>query len=258
MKVYKSESKNIGYFLYRIVQPVFDPIKIVQGIWGYLWFARDFFTYKLLDPQSKLLNFNLFPVLDEKVSYTPFDAHYFYQQLWVFENVLKRKPKKHVDISSTYEMSGYLSKITKAVFIDYRPIKTSLKNLEIQRGDILDLTLETGSVDSLSCLHTIEHIGLGRYGDPIDPLGSKKACTELARVLKKGGRLYLSTPIGREKICFNAHRIHNPQTIKNYMKKLTLVSFSVVDDAGIFHENTDYKKFASSNYACGMFVFTKK
>lgn len=258
MKVFNSPTKNNLYFVYRLISPIFDPVKSLQGIIGYGWFIKDAIKYRSMDKNAKLFNKNLFPILDEKVSFTPFDAHYYYQQLWVFENVLKRKPKLHIDIASTYEMSGYLSKIVKTKFIDYRPIKAKLKNLEIERGDILNLKLKDNSVESLSCLHTVEHIGLGRYGDPLDPLGTQKACHELSRVLAKNGFLYFSTPIGKERLCFNAHRINTPEKIIKYFKNLKLVSFSVVDDDGNFHENCNYRSYAKANYCCGMFLFTKE
>ena len=80
--------------------------------------------------------------------------------------------------------------------------------LRFVQGDMCRLDgFETGSVDSLSCLHTIEHVGLGRYGDPIDPEGWVVAVRELARILAPGGRLYLGTPIGRERVCFNSERV---------------------------------------------------
>lgn len=113
------------------------------------------------------------------------------------------------------------------------------------------------SIPSLSCLHTVEHIGLGRYGDNIDPEGTKKACKELSRVLAKKGHLYFSAPIGKNRICFNAHRIHLPDEILKYFKDLKLVSFSVVDDDGIFFQNVDYRKFRNLHYGCGMFLFRK-
>lgn len=257
MRVYKSKEKNALYFLYRLISPVLDPIDIYQGVLGYVWYIRDLIRYNAKAKKRIKINSDLFPILNDKVKYTPFDAHYFYQQLWVFENVLKNKPMEHVDIASTYEMSGYLSKIVKTTFVDIRPIKTSLKNLTVVDGNILDLKYKSNSVESLSCLHVVEHIGLGRYGDPIDPDGTKKACQELARVLAKGGYLYFSTPIGRERICFNAHRITPPEIVLKYFKNLTLVSFSVVDDNSVFKENVDYKQYSKSDYSCGMFLLTK-
>lgn len=257
MKVFKSDTKNYFYFFYRMINPLFDPVKFYYGIKGYPSFIADIIKYKKTNLSAKILNRNLFPILDEKTPYHQFDAHYFYQQLWAFEHILKRKPKEHVDVGSTYSMSGYISKITKAVFVDIRPIKTSLKNLTVIDGDILNLPFKDNSIESLSCLHVVEHIGLGRYGDPIDPDGTRKACKDLSRVLAKGGYLYFSLPIGKERICFNAHRVFDPKTIIRYFRKLQLVEFNVVDDEESFHEGVDYQKYRKLSYGCGMFLFKK-
>jgi SAM-dependent methyltransferase len=257
MKVFESKSKNLAYFFYRLINPIFDPIKFFQGIYGYFWYMRDLIVYKIKNPKAKLLNINLFPVLNEKTSFTLFDAHYFYQQIWAFENIMKAKPKGHVDIGSTYQMSGYLSKIVPTIFVDIRPINTQLKNLKVRKGDILNLPFEDDSVESLSCLHVVEHIGLGRYGDKIDPNGPKKACKELSRILKKGGRLYFSIPVGKKKICFNAHRVIPYGEILNYFKRLKLVNFSLIDDKGKFIKKTQTKMINNLNYGCGLFEFKK-
>lgn len=257
MRVFKSQNKNRIYLIYRLIRPIFDPIKFYQGITGYYWYIRDMYRYNSRTNKKIRLDSQLFPILDEKVSLTPFDAHYFYQELWVFENILKKKPLMHIDIGSSYHMSGYLSKIVKSTFVDLRPIPASLKNLDIKKGDILKLPYKNDSITSLSCLHVAEHIGLGRYGDEIDPEGTKKACTELTRVLAKGGRLFFSLPIGKDRVCFNAHRVQSVKTIKNYFNKLKLESFSVVDDDGKFHENVNINKFSNMNYGCGLFMFTK-
>lgn len=260
MRVFKSNTKNNLYFLYRMLNPLFDPLKFYYGVIGYASFMKDIITYKKMDSSAKIVNINLFPALHDKTLHKDqeFDAHYFYQQLWAFEHILKRKPKVHVDVGSTYSMSGYISKITKSVFVDIRPIKTSLKNLSVVNADILNLPFKDSSVESLSCLHVVEHIGLGRYGDAINPNGTKEACEELARVLSKNGYLYFSTPIGKDKICFNAHRIHRPQQLLKYFKNLKLLSFSVVDDDGNFHEGVHYKDYVNLNYGLGMFLFKKR
>jgi len=67
--------------------------------------------------------------------------------------------------------------------------------------------------DSLSCLHVLEHFGLGRYGDAIDPNGYKTGFANLASLLRPGARFYLSTPTGRERVEFNANWVFDPATI---------------------------------------------
>jgi len=103
-----------------------------------------------------------------------------------------------------------------------------------------------------------EHVGLGRYGDPLDPLGTKKSCKELARILAPCGDLYFSVPVGRPRLCFNAHRIHAPQQIIDYFTGLDLVEFSGIDDEGHFLRNAAMERFENMNYACGLFHFTRK
>jgi len=257
MRVLKSKPKNFIYFFYRLINPIFDPIKFVQGFYGYFWFIRDLIIYKIKDPKAKLINTNLYPILNEKTKITPFDAHYFYHPIWAFNRIIKNKPKEHVDVASDYRLSGYLSNFIRTTFIDIRPIKAKLKNLVIKKGSALNLPYKNSSVSSLSCLHVIEHIGLGRYGDPINPEGTKNASYEFKRVLKKDGFLYIATPIGKEKICFNAHRILFPQTILDYFNPLKLIEFSVITDDGTYIENTNPNKFKDQDYACGLFIFKK-
>ena len=240
-----------------MVNQVFDPIIFLKGLWGYVWYFRDLIKFRILSPGTKVKLLDLYPQLHDKTSMTGFDAHYFYQQLWLFENVLKNKPKEHVDVGSTYQMSGYLSKIVPTTFIDIRPINAKLENLKVLDASILDLPYKDNSLESVSCLHVIEHIGLGRYGDKIDPNGWEKACKELQRVLAEGGRLYVSVPIGKSKVCFNAHRVFDVEDVLKAFNELKLLEFSAVDDNGSFMQSSDPQVFRKANYGLGMFVFKK-
>jgi len=257
MKVFNSKSKNLAYFFYRMIEPIFDPVKFYQGFKGYYWYTKDIFEYKLKDKKAQIVNLNLYPKLNEKTSFTSFNGHYFYQQAWLFDHILKTRPNSHVDVASDYNMSAYISRIVPTTFVDIRPIETKLNNLRIIKGDILNLPFKNNSIKSLSCLHVIEHIGLGRYGDKIDPKGTEKACLELSRVLAFNGNLYVSLPVGKDTICFNAYRIYSPKTVVNFFKNLKLVEFSLVDDNNIFHKKCSYNKFNKLNYSCGMFLFKK-
>jgi SAM-dependent methyltransferase len=150
-----------------------------------------------------------------------------------------------------------LSATTKTVFVDYRPLRVHLANLDPVAADITRLPFADGSIPSLSCLHVIEHVGLGRYGDSLDAKGSEKGAFELQRVLKPGGRLYLSVPVGRQKVCFNAHRVFAPSTILSLLPALKLCGFALVDDVGRFREDVSIDAADGQDYACGMFEFVK-
>ncbi len=256
MRVFKSKTKNILYLGYRIVSPVFDPIKFAKGIYGYFGYIPDLIKFQRLS-KKRMSVIDLFPILYDNTVNTPLDSHYFHQQLWLFENVQNNKPEEHVDVGSTYQMSGYLSKITRTTFVDIRPIDVNLRNLKVIKGDITKLPFSDRSISSLSCLHVLEHIGLGRYGDTLDPEGWKKGCKELERVLSKEGKLYVSVPIGKPKVCFNAHRVYSSEDIINAFDNLVLDSFSLVDDQGNFIDKVSYKDYGNLDYGCGMFTFKR-
>jgi SAM-dependent methyltransferase len=119
------------------------------------------------------------------------------------------------------------------------------------------LPYEDNTLESVSCLSVIEHIGLGRYGDKVDPDGWKKACRELQRVLARNGRLYISVPIGKARICFNAHRVFSPENMIDALDGLKLLEFSSVDDSGNYLNTAKPSDFRDSDYSLGMYIFGK-
>jgi hypothetical protein len=197
------------------------------------------------------------PCLSDWCSHTPFDPHYFYQGAWLSRKVVQSKPEHHVDIGSSVLTISILSAAVNTIFVDYRPLKASISGLISVAGDILMLPFPNDSVKSLSCLHVIEHIGLGRYGDSINPDGSIEAAIELQRILCTGGKLYVSLPIGRERTCFNGHRVHAPESVVRMFRQLNLVEFSYVDDEGCLRENQTTGSANALNYGCGLFHFEK-
>jgi SAM-dependent methyltransferase len=121
-------------------------------------------------------------------------------------------------------------------------------------GSITQLPFADGSVESISSLCVIEHIGLGRYGDPLDPEGTQKAAQELSRVLAPGGNLYVSAPCGRSYIAFNAHRSFDKEEFINFFPTLTLKEFALVNAQGTTDKiNPD----PQSGLHVGLFHFTK-
>lgn len=226
-----------------------------------LWYLPRFFSHWLKYRKSvgaeKISALDLQPCLGDWSTHTPFDAHYFYQGAWLARRVIATKVAKHVDIGSSVLTISVLSAQVETVFVDYRPLKVELPRLTSIAGNILDLPFPDDSIDSLSCLHVIEHIGLGRYGDPIDPSGSIKAALELQRIVSRGGNLFLSVPIGRERVCFNAHRVHSAMTVLKLFPELTLLEFSFVDDEGLYLEHQSVEAAIGLEYGCGLFHFHK-
>ena len=150
-----------------------------------------------------------------------------------------------------------LSAHVPLIFIDYRPLRVRLPGLASIAGDITRLPFADKSLVSISSLHVIEHIGLGRYGDPINPAGAMMAFGELERVLADGGRLYVSTPVGRERVCFNAHRVFAPETILKALPGLKLRRFCYVGDDRNFHADALPAAATRLDYGCGLFEFVR-
>ena len=195
---------------YLWIIPLFDPLQLITAGPRYLDFFKDWVKYSRLDGAEQIKLTDTYPCMHDKTKTTRFDAHYFYQDIWAFKKIHESKVDHHVDVGSRVDFVGFLTAITRVTFFDLRPLMADLENLHSRKGNILSMPLEDNSVPSLSCLHVAEHVGLGRYGDPLDPLGTKKACRELARILVVGGNLYFSLPVGRPRLRFNAHRIHSP------------------------------------------------
>lgn len=196
---------------------------------------------------------DLHPCLTDRVARTPFDPHYLYQGAWLARRLADMPAATHVDVGSSVMMISVLCAHTPLVFVDYRPLAARLPNVLSIAGSATRLPFADASLSSVSCLHVVEHIGLGRYGDPLDPDGSRKAVAELGRVVAFGGRLYLSAPTGRERVCFNAHRVFAPQTLVGWLPAFSLERFCLVDDAGRFVENAPLSAAAGLDYGCGMF-----
>jgi hypothetical protein len=239
------------------MRPLFDPVQFGLGVPEYLSFLRDLIAYTKLNGAERIKFSDTYPCIHDKTQTTAFDVHYFYQDIWAFKKIQESRITNHVDVGSRIDFVGFLTTITKVTFIDIRPLKANLNNLNSRKGSVLAMPYENDSVQSLSCLHVAEHIGLGRYGDPLDPSGTVKACRELSRILAVRGSLYFSLPVGTPKLCFNAHRIHSPAQILQYFMNLELKEFSGIDDKGNFRKNIDPSELNGSSYACGLFHFVK-
>ncbi|GAC1424957.1 MAG: hypothetical protein NVS1B13_13750 [Flavisolibacter sp.] len=198
-----------------------------------------------------------YPCLNDKIQYTPFDQHYIYHPAWGARILSKTQPIEHVDISSILSFSTVISAFIPVKFYDYRPANVYLSNFCSGFADLKSLSFSDNTIPSLSCMHTIEHIGLGRYGDELDAKGDIKAIEELKRVLKVGGNLLFATPVGKPNIEYNAHRIYSFEQIIAYFSPLTLEEFSLIPDAGGIIQNADPKLVAEQKFGCGCFWFKK-
>jgi SAM-dependent methyltransferase len=201
-----------------------------------------------------------FPIVHEKTSYTPFDRHYTYHPAWAARVLNKTQPAEHVDISSLLLFSVLVSAFVPTRFYDYRPAKLDLEGFESDHADLTKLPFADKSIKSLSCMHVVEHVGLGRYGDPIDVDGDMKALKELQRVVAAGGDLLVVVPVGKPRIMYNAHRIYGYEDVINALDELDLVEFALIpdkeEDGGLLY-GASKELVNSQEYGCGCYWFKR-
>lgn len=200
-----------------------------------------------------------YPCLDDRTSTTVFDRHYVYHTAWAARVLAKTKPLQHIDIGSYLYFATLVSAYVPVKFYDYRPAQVVLSGLETGYADLHTLPFEHDSVPSLSCMHVVEHVGLGRYGDPLDPNGDLKAMKELERVLAPGGDLLFVVPVGQPRVMFNAHRIYGYEQIIKAFDGLILSEFGLIQSQGTAPPimGASVEQVATERYGCGCFWFRK-
>jgi hypothetical protein len=237
-------------------RPVFGMTRPIRAARQTARFLRQFRRYRRMSPRETVRLADAFPCLDDAVARTGVDPHYFHQATWAFDRI-RRHASWHVDVGSQLGFIGLLSGVVPVHFLDLRPPAVQCRGLMPVNGSILALPFRDGSVPSLSSLHVLEHIGLGRYGDPLDPDGTRLAARELARVLRKGGNLFVSMPVGRPRVCFNAHRVLAPPEVVAMFAGLSVRELSMVGDDGRLREGASLDAMSRCDYGCGLFWFTK-
>lgn len=186
---------------------------------------------------------NFWPCLDDKTTETPMDKYYFYQDTWAAKKVFEIRPADVVDVGSTALLVGILSQFIPTTSIDVRPLPVSLEGLNCKQGSITCLPFQSNSIEFLTSMCVVEHIGLARYGDELDPLGSVKAFREVTRVIGSGGHLIFSVPLSHMAgLLFNAHRIFSKQQVL-----LMLDEFSLQDELFLFPEPGNESQVARLN-----------
>jgi SAM-dependent methyltransferase len=229
---------------------------LLFDFWGLFsnlkWYLSDLSDYK---NQLKLKKKNtiiiLQPSLKDKTSTTPLEPVYFYQDTWAAHKIFELKPQHHYDIGSSAKTIGLISQFVPTTMVDIRPIDLKLNNLYFQKGTILSLPFENASIKSISSLCVVEHIGLGRYGDPVDVLGSEKAIKEIQRVTAPEGIILISVPVDDEnKIYFNSHRAFTREYILELFNNCELMEEKYIYGNELVDNYSKDKKLGA-----GLFMF---
>jgi hypothetical protein len=243
----------------------FDPIKTFRAIKSIPHYVL---TYIKLRSQSSKEDENWpvapsYPQLHDRAEVSgTMSGHYFHQDLHVAQLIYRQSPAIHLDVGSRIDgFVAHLATFREVQVLDIRPNLSKVRNIHFIQADIMNPPEElAGKYVSLSCLHALEHFGLGRYGDEIALDGFQRGLNGMHSLLKTGGRLYLSTPVGAQRIEFNAHRVFDCNFLRNRLQRqYKLLSFAFVDDDGNLHTDIapDDKRVSVARYGCGIFELEK-
>lgn len=237
-----------------------DPRKILYSLRGLPRYLRDLvrFRYKYTG------RFKLSPCLyDWYEEGGTTKSEYFWQDLLVARKIFAANPERHVDVGSRVDgFVAHVASFRQIEVFDIRPTSTHVPNVIFRQVDIMRPVDDPGC-DSLSCLHALEHFGLGRYGDPIDSRGFEKGFANMAVLVRPGGTFYLSVPIGIDRVEFNAHRVFDPCVVVRLAAEhaLQLSGLMLIRQGGQLEElAVDKVKFddlGSQQYMLGIFTFSK-
>lgn len=191
---------------------------------------------------------------------------YFLQDLHVAKQIHRHNPLKHVDIGSRIDgFVAHVASFREIEVLDIRPISSQIPGVSFRQTDLMNPVKALAAYcDSLSCLHALEHFGLGRYGDRIDPHGYAAGLQNMAGILRCGGSYYLSVPIGIERVEFNAHRVFDPCSLVQLAATngLLLEKFAWIGESRTLIQSTrpetDMEELRKLRYALGIFTFIKQ
>ncbi len=193
---------------------------------------------------------------------TDFDRHYVYHIGWAVRQLMALRPSAHLDIGSSLYFAAAASAICPVTFADIRPPRIEIAGLTVLGKGLEDLDYLNGTIESLSCLHVLEHFGLGRYGDKLDAKGDLKGAAGLIALLKPGGTLLLALPLAEKPAMrWNAHRIYSYEMVGAMFAGLMEMEFYLIPDraetGGILSGEAARAALAGQRYACGCWLFKK-
>ena len=202
---------------------------------------------------------NIIPILDESSADITYNTVYLLHSGWAARILAQTLPEHHVDIGSCSYFVTIASAFVNLAAYDLRPMDIPLPGFKTGVADLTNLSFPDNSLKSLSCMHAMEHVGLGRYYDKIDPDGDLKSARELQRVLAPGGDFLMVLPLGIPRVVFNAHRIYSYEQVMYMFSGLQLKEFSFIpmDRPPKFIRNANPRIADNIDEGAGCFWFTK-
>jgi len=144
---------------------------------------------------------------------------------WMLEN-LKITSGRLLDVGSTASnmLYDFLPKSVEINSIDLNSKEIKNDAIKFAVGDIRQTDYADDYFDLISCISTLEHIGVaGRYGSDADSAGDAKAVEEMARILKPGGTLLVTVPYGSRDV-LPLNKLYNKERISELFRGFASVT----------------------------------
>ncbi|MBN1830387.1 MAG: DUF268 domain-containing protein [Deltaproteobacteria bacterium] len=245
------------------------PLRLSASLRGLTFYLKDYLALErqLAGANSPFSIASFYPCVHERHEQSGgASGHYFHQDLLVASRIFDHGPEKHVDVGSRIDgFVAHVASFRPIEVLDIRDLPRDIRNIRFTQADIMSENFNLKDYcDSLSSLHVIEHLGLGRYGDRVDHEGHLRGLRQMHGMLQRGGKFYCSAPIGEQRIEFNAHRVFSVPYLRDLFEKDYRIDFfSYVDDSGKLIENASLSDGAAKanfhcRYGCGIFEMTKR
>ncbi|MCX6990627.1 MAG: DUF268 domain-containing protein [Chlamydiae bacterium] len=198
---------------------------------------------------KKEIDLNISQILQKKTFYYGSTDRYLYEALDKYSNFIKGKVVGIIGSATPLYESIILCWGGKPVSVDYNKIVSEHPNIttmtveEYEKNPIV--------FDTLLSISSLEHDGLGRYGDPLNPTADIQTMKKLKSMVKKEGILIFAVPIGVDHIFWNAHRVYGKLRLP-----LLLEEWNTIDTFG--YSNNDLNNASSGGWHQPIFILTPK
>lgn len=243
----------------------FDPVKFIRSIRGLRIYFFEYWQFRKQNNKTNIpMKLNAPCLHDRYEDSGTARGGYFFGDLYVAQEIFQNNPQKHIDLASRIDgLVAHIATFRKVEVFDIRKLDITIPNINFTQVNFMSpATQYHDYCDSLSCLHALEHFGLGRYGDPIDPNGHLKGLISIYQILKNKGVFYLGLPLGEDRIDFNAHRVFSIRKVLELTKdKFTLVKLKIINDFGYPIEKEMTDELMNNNFGChygyGIYILKK-
>jgi len=170
--------------------------------------------------------------VESKEYFTHYDAFakYAFEEVWKFNKTSDKTPRIF-DVGSTKAFLSILSVFCEVEALNLNDPLDYHTSVKYTKGDISEynprLNPKAGSYDFITSFASFHLLGLGRYGDKINPAAQSKFVELCDTLLAPGGKVIFSFSFGKDQLLFNNGWVFSLETIKNFFSNFKIIDVLV-------------------------------